>query len=83
MRESIRLVQGKGKGGSLAGDTFYKCLLVMGLQDVLYDGQTQPRAPVFARPALVHAIEALKDPGQFLFIDAYAIVFDFDQDPVC
>src|SRR5580658_4565400 len=41
----------------------------VGMHDVLSDRQAKARPTRFARPCLIHAVKALKDPGQMLIGD--------------
>src|SRR5690606_19117099 len=60
--------------------TFHIYFFIVRLHNMLYDGQSQPRAPFFPATALIYPIEPLKDPGQLLFGDTLPIVRYPDND---
>src|SRR5260221_5385022 len=54
----------------------------MRLDQVLHDGQTEPRAAFLARAAGAHTVEALEDAGQVIRPDAGAGVTDSHDNAV-
>ena len=57
---------------ALAGFALNAKLCLMAVEDVLHDGQTEPRAAAFARAAAVHAVEALGEARDVDGLDADA-----------
>ena len=52
------------------------------LDYVFYDGQAETRSSLFARTALVRAVETLEDALCVLLADSETVVFDLDEDLV-
>src|SRR5205823_344708 len=52
----------------------------VGLDNVLHDGEAQPRATHFAGAGAIDTVEALKDARLVFQRDADAVVGDFDGD---
>ena len=54
----------------------------MRLDDVLDDGQSEPRAALLPRTALVRAVEAFENTRQVLLADTRTVVLDLHQNLV-
>src|SRR5687768_8876063 len=60
------------EGAAYSGGAVHPDLAAVGLGDLLHDGQPQAGAPLLAETHPVGTVEALKDPGEMLRLDARA-----------
>jgi hypothetical protein len=54
----------------------------MSFKDVFDNGQPESRSTMFARPALVRPVKALKEARNVFGLNAHAIILDCDQAPI-
>ena len=73
------LFQREGECSAHALFAAHRNALAVCLDDMFDYGQTQTRASLLARAALVDTVEALEDAVYVLLADAYAVVLYLDQ----